>query len=251
MKLKVAVLEDSKTLLKDLIQILDETRLVDVVAWATNSDEFIEKVKVTSPEALILDIDLSGDNMSGLDIAGKLKLPVLFVSGKIGDFYKNIEDLNLDSKAVIEHISKPITAEKLGKILQKFIDQINALNRMQFVYLDFPDSKRNKIAVDTIVYLGTDKNKGSESNNKEIYFSNRKSEILIDFSFTKMAEKGFGKNTFITIHKSFRVNVNRILSYKKHTHEIEVSVFTASGTSEIKLLPVSANYRSINSKHLN
>jgi len=241
--LKVAILEDSKILLKDLKQMLDKSGLVDVVVYALNSEEFFNKLRLQSPDALILDIDLDGDSMSGLDIASKLKLPTLFISGKIGDYFKNIEDLNIDSEAVVSHISKPITEEKLGKTLHKFIKEVNAMSKTQFVYLDFSRSKRNKIAIDTIVYLGTDKNKGAQSNNKEIYFSNRKPEILIDFSFTKMDEKGLNNNIFIKTHKSFRVNKERIERYLKETHEIEVIIHNESGKDEQKQLPVSDNYR--------
>lgn len=243
-KLKVAILEDSKQLLKDLKQNLEETDLVEVVAYATTSDEFLEKVAAAKPEALMLDIDLGGDSMNGLDIAHKLKLPVLFVSGKTKDFYQGIEDLNINSEISVEHISKPITIEKLKKILPKFINEISAMSKAKFVYLDFSESKRNKIAIDKIVFLETETGKSGLSNNKRIYFTDIKSEVLCDFSFTRMEEKGFSKNLFIQIHKSFRVNADKIIRYNKGTHEVEVEIFKSTGKTEIKNLPVSENFRS-------
>ncbi len=244
MKIKVAILEDNKELLKELKQTLEETALVEVVAWATTSAEFLTKVVQTKPDALLLDIDLGGDSMSGLDIAHLLKLPVLFVSGKTIEFNRGIEDHNINSVVPVQHITKPITEEKLRKILPKFIREIEAQSAKDFIYLDFDSTRRNKIAAETIVYLGTDKANGSESNNKQIFFTNRKPEILIDFSFSKMEELGFSKNKFITIHKSFRVNVDKIERYLK-SHEIEVIVIGESGKTEIKLLPVSENFRKL------
>ena len=242
-KLKVAILEDNKLLLKDLKENLEATELVDVVAWASTSEEFMEKVKTNSPEAILLDIDLGGDSLNGLDIANKLKLPVLFVSGKTKDFYQGIEDLNINSEISVEHISKPITLEKLKKILPKFINEIRALSKTKFVFLDFGSTKRNKISIDTIVCLCTDKDNGAESGNKQIFFTNRPFEILIDFSYSKMEEKGFSKNQFITIHKSYRVNVDKILNYDTKTHEVRFQVQSPSGKTDIKTLPVSENYR--------
>ena len=106
---------------------------MEVVAFATGSDEFLRKVNSNKPEALVLDIDLAGDSMSGLDIANKLKLPVLFASGKTKDFISGIEDLNVNSDMPVEHISKPITAEKLKKILPKFIAEIEAICKAKFL----------------------------------------------------------------------------------------------------------------------
>lgn len=248
MKLKVAILEDNKALLKELKENLDATGLVDVVAYASDSDSFLEQVGYVYPEALLLDIDLGGDSMSGLDIANALKLPVLFVSGKTRDYYPNIEELNLNSLMTIEHISKPITIEKLNKILPKFINEIRLMNQSQFVYLRFGETRRNKIAVDSIVCLCTDKENGSDSNNKLIYFTDRNKEVLVDFSFTKMEMNGLSMNKFITIHKSFRVNVDKIICYHSSTHVIEVAVYKSPGKTESMMLPVSENFRNDISK---
>lgn len=242
MRTKVAILEDNQDLLKELKQTLNEIALVEVVAWARTSADFLTKVSQTNPDALLLDIDLGGDSMSGLDIAHRLKLPVLFVSGKTLEFNRGIEDHNINSVVPVQHITKPITEEKLRKILPKFIREIEAHAAKDFIYLDFLSTRRNKVAIESIVYLGTDKANGAESNNKQIFFTNRKPEILIDFSFSKMEDIGFKKNKFITIHKSFRVNVDKIERYCK-SHELEVTVISETGKSEIKQLPVSENFR--------
>ena len=96
--------------------------------------------------------------------------------------------------------------------------------------------------------MHTDKNNGAESNNKLIYFTDRKHEILVDFSFSKMEAIGLSKNQFITIHKSYRVNVDKILRYHTSSHELEVTVFKSHGKTDFKLLPVSENFRNDVSK---
>lgn len=241
-KLKVAILEDSPHLLKDLKESLEETTLVEVVAYATTSNEFLDKVNKSKPEALLLDIDLGGDSMNGLDIATKLKLPVLFVSGKTIEFNHGIEELNMNSAIPVQHISKPITSEKLKKILPKFINEINAINKTKFVYLDIGDSKRNKISIDTIVFIETDTGNSGASNNKRIYFTDRKPEILFNFSLSKIEEKGFDKTQFIKIRSSHRVNADKIICYNNN-HEIEVEAMTEKGKIEKKKLPVSEDFR--------
>jgi len=242
-KLKVAILEDNKDQLKERKQLLADTGLVDVVTWATNSDEFLEKIKTSNASALLLDIDLCGDNMNGLEIAYKLKLPVLFVSGHNAKNLKEIETLKRDFDLIIDHITKPFSEKDFIKTVTRFINEVEATSKAKFVHLDFGDIKRKKISIDTIVCLCTDKANGAESNNKQIFFTDNKHEILIDFSFSKMEEKGLSKTQFITIHKSFRVNADKILHYNKSTHEIEVEVFKSTGKTEIKKLSVSENFR--------
>lgn len=249
-KLKVAILEDSKLLLKELKNDLDATGLVDVVVWAVEAEEFIEKVKKSRPEALLLDIDLSGSSMNGLDIANRLQLPVLFVSGKTGEFYGRIEELNLNSKNIVDHITKPITLMKLQKLLPKFIDQIRSSQNAQYAYLNFGESKRNKLAISDIVFLESDKAHGAASNNKRIYFKNRPPETLLDFSFVRMDEKGLTLSQFITCHKSYRVNVSHIERYDKDHHIMVVAVDSAGKSKEYRL-PVSENYRKIIKRHFN
>lgn len=230
-------------LLKSLEEDLAETQLVEVIVRATNSKEFLEKINATKADALVLDIDLGGDSLTGLDIATTLKLPVLFVSGKTRDFYQGIEELNINSTIPVEHISKPITLDKLKKILPKFINEINSINRAKYIRLDFSDSKQNKIAVDTIVFIETETGNSGAGNNKRIYFTDRSPETLFNFSLTKMEDKGFDKTQFIQIRSSHRVNAEKIIRYNNGTHEIEVEVFKSAGKTEIKKLPVSENFR--------
>jgi DNA-binding LytR/AlgR family response regulator len=243
-KLNVAILEDNKELLNDLKRSLEKTELVEVMIWASGSEEFLSKMNQNqkagnSPEAMILDIDLLGDSMNGIDIANKIKLPVLFVSGKVRDFYNDIETLNLSSQDSIEFITKPITVEKLNKMLPKFISEIESKKKTEYVYLHIGENKKEKIDLDTIVCICADKNDGSKSLNKQIFFTDRKKEILNDFSFQDLEDKGLTKPKFIFTHKSFKVNANKIISYNKLDHTISVKVY---GEKEPKTLSVSDSY---------
>ena len=205
--LKVAILEDNPLLLKDLKMQLENTGLVTVIAHNTDPNKFIDKIKESKPEALVLDIEINGANINGIDIANRFDLHVLFASGKTKNYIENIEELNLNSKQIIEHVSKPIRQDKLEKILPKFISQIHALQKSQYIYLKI-NKYEEKIEFDDIVFLDSDKKYNSKSNNKRIYFRNRKPETLIDFSFSGMKEKGFDKKKFMRIHKSYVVNVS-------------------------------------------
>jgi DNA-binding LytR/AlgR family response regulator len=136
-----------------------------------------------------------------------------------------MEHLKRDAEICIDHITKPFNEEQFTKSFKRFLKEVELFSNQKYVYLDFNKSKRNKILIDDIVYLSSDKQNGSESNNKQIHFINRTSETLVDFSFSKMPEKGLPANQFVTIHKSFRVNKKYIMHYHTKSDEVEIKVY--------------------------
>ena len=233
--MKIALLDDNPEQLERNQRFLS-TLPVEVVTASLTAKTFLQEVKLSKPEILILDLNLGDSYMTGMEVAHELKLPVLFASSNTPEYVKEMERLKREESLCVDHITKPFTEQEF---------QVTFFSNQSHVTLDLGKQKRIKLAVDSIVYLAADKASGSESNNKQIYFSNRKSESLIDFSFSKMEEKGLLKSHFVTIHKSFRVNVNHIKHYNKKEEHVEVEVFSVSGKLETKKLPVSENYQSV------
>lgn len=242
-KLKVALLDDNEEQLKLNQHYLENFANIVVITSSTSAKVFLEEVKTSQPDILFLDLNLGDSYMTGMEVAFQLKLPVLFVSSNTGQYIKEIEQLKRNHDLCVDHITKPFTVQEFLKTTNRFLKEIELFKKEEFVYLDFSSSKRNKIPITSIVYLATDKNNGAESNNKQIYFNNRKSENLIDFSFSKMEEKGLLKSNFITIHKSFRVNEKHIKAYHKSKESIEVDILNNQGKLETKFLQVSENYQ--------
>jgi DNA-binding LytR/AlgR family response regulator len=178
-----------------------------------------------------------------MEVAFHLKLPVLFASSNTAQYIKEMEQLKRDHNLCVDHITKPYNEQEFIQTTRRFLKEVEFFKNENHIHLDFGTSKRNKIAVADIVYLSADKANGAESNNKQIHFTNRKTENLIDFSFSKMEEKGFLKSQFVTIHKSFRVNRNHIKTYHPKTESIEIQVFTPKGRLETIFLKVSENYQ--------
>ena len=242
--MKIALLDDNPEQLEKNQKFLS-TLPVDVVTACTNAKVFLQEVKVFKPDVLVLDLNLGDSYMTGMEVAFELKLPVLFASSNTPEYVKEMERLKRDESLCVDHITKPFSETDFKKTLSRFLTEVQFFANQQHIYLDLGKQKRNKILLDSIVYLAADKSSGSESNNKEIYFNNRNKELLIDFSFTRMEEKGLLKSQFITIHKSYRVNVNHIKHYCKKSENVAVEVFTSSGKLETKHLPVSENYQNL------
>lgn len=242
--MKIALLDDNPEQLEKNQKFLSNLP-VDVVTACTNAKVFLQEVKVFKPDVLVLDLNLGDSYMTGMEVAFELKLPVLFASSNTPEYVKEMERLKRDESLCVDHITKPFSETDFKKTLSRFLTEVQFFANQQHIYLDLGKQKRNKILLDSIVYLAADKSSGSESNNKEIYFNNRNKELLIDFSFTRMEEKGLLKSQFITIHKSYRVNVNHIKHYCKKSENVAVEVFTSSGKLETKHLPVSENYQNL------
>lgn len=247
---RLAILEDNAKQLDRLEAYLTQIPNVQIVLKSRNSDHFFEELADAHPDILVADLDLGNDSMSGMEVAQELKIPVFFASINTADYVENIEHLKRDAGICVDHITKPFTEKQFAKSFKRFLQEVSLFAQLQYVYLDFNKTKRNSISINDIVYLCADKQAGSESNNKQIHFIDRPSENLIDFSFSKMEEKGLLKSQFLTIHKSFRVNRKYIKCYHRKTESIEITVYDSSGKTKSQQLPVSENYQSVIKKEL-
>jgi DNA-binding LytR/AlgR family response regulator len=244
MKWKVAILEDDQYQLKDLKETLSSLKEVEVVAWSTGSIEFMSKVAESFPDVIIVDINLNGDPASGIQVAHRLKLPVIFASGNNAAYLKDIEILKRDHDLLVDHITKPIREEDLIKTVVRFLRDLSSRRSSDQIWLKLGEVKE-KFDQAAIVYIGTDKNFGSESNNKVISFKDRNPGVLVDFSFVRMAEMGFDMTRFTQIHKSFIVNKDHLIAYDPVQKSIKVKACDETGNLKVVELPVSDNYSSL------
>lgn len=239
-KLKVAVLEDSELLLDELIYKIKHYDLADVCVYATNSSDFLEGFdqKKTIIEALVLDIDLTGDSMNGIDIAHHLKLPVLFITGKTREYIDRIEDLKIFNEEPIEFLTKPGSDEKLIKVFQKFHRQIKTSNKSKYLELNFKDSLFKRIQQDEIILIR--RKKGSVSNNKEIFLKSHSEPLEVSkIAMNKFFELGLSQDKFLKTHQSYIVNKDYLNVHQiksgQHYYTIEFEQKDKSKTMKIDL----------------
>lgn len=210
-KLKVALLEDEEFLLKDLKSNLESTGLVEVVFYSLTAKGFIEKMEAYSrPEALLLDIDLRGESITGLDISVKYKLPTLFISGKTKDFNTELEDMDINFDFPVMRLRKPIANDALLNALKKFIKEIRSLQKIQTIKLNLLNLGTQVLPADSIVFMSS---KGESSNNKEIFFTDQQPDVLANLTFKRIADFGFDPDTFLRVSKQVVVNKSHISRY--------------------------------------
>lgn len=203
--LKLALLEDSPWLLKDLMNIFDDHKIGAVIIHNTKSSAFIPEVLAKKPDALVLDIDLNGDSMSGIDVANHLNLPTFFITGHIKNFIEQFETLKLSKEVPVEFMSKPINTEKLINLFQKFEKNIQAFAKIDYLKIRLQDYPYPQVKQADIVFIQSVFN--SKSNAKEIQLSTRENTYHVARkSMESFFTDGLNKAHFVQTSQSHIVN---------------------------------------------
>jgi hypothetical protein len=200
--LRVAVLEDDKAFLKEMVDNLKRTELVKIVVAEQHSDKFMEQVKEQQPEALLLDILLNGESINGIQVAQILKLPVMFLSGARKEFLDTIDNLKTsETFPPVEEVGKIPDADKLKSLLKKFIPRVREYQKNQKVKLKPIGDDEMFITPSEVSFIL------AENGNHKIYFVNRKPIEIADKTFDYFKQNGFPEEKFYKFGKSYLLNI--------------------------------------------
>ncbi|MDD3268809.1 MAG: LytTR family DNA-binding domain-containing protein [Syntrophomonadaceae bacterium] len=126
--LKVVVLEDEEYNREFIKQLLDEIPVVGEVWTTASGEEAIMMVKKHKPQLVLLDIELSGDELNGLQAARNIysfdkEVCIVFVTG--------YAKYAIDSFEVhpYNYILKPIKVSKFREMVEEVAGRINSENR--------------------------------------------------------------------------------------------------------------------------
>lgn len=210
--IKIAVLEDDQRFLKDLIESLKKTKLVDDknIIYNQNSDDFIEEVLKNDIDVLLLDIKLEGDIRNGIDVANILKKPTIFFTSARNEYTDKIEALKTSKEfPPVEEFNKSPDVERLKTILEKFIPRVRDYQKENVntnlgnsLYIKTHSAKLEKILFSKIVLILTCE---SESRDKLIYTNDlteiKAKNITLDELLFKLS------SSFIKINSSAIINI--------------------------------------------
>lgn len=208
--LKVAVLEDDQLFLKDLIDSLKRTKLVEVVVEAKDSDTFIKEVKGNEVDAVFLDIKLYNEQRNGIVVAEILKKPTIFFTSARSEYSDKIETLKTSKEfPPVEEFNKSPDVERLKTILEKFIPRVRDYQKENVntnlgnsLYIKTHSAKLEKILFSKIVLILTCE---SESRDKLIYTNDlteiKAKNITLDELLFKLS------SSFIKINSSAIINI--------------------------------------------
>lgn len=239
-KIRIAVVEDDQLYLDDrcenLAELKDECN-IEVVIKAHNAEEFFAEYRKNpdNVDALILDIWLKNSTYTGLQIAEKVKKPVMFVSGYTKKYLESIEDI-CDRVKVVMHVSTPVNDDKFKNKVRDFCREI----RLHQSYVERLVFRKNgeiiEFPVKEIAFIGSEQG----TTDKTFYFRNKKPKTLKDIIFSEIDRQN--AESIVQIHRRFYVNKDYV-EQTKFENKISVLYMNGDGEMDEKLLVVSDNYK--------
>jgi DNA-binding LytR/AlgR family response regulator len=211
MILKTLVIDD-EPLAQDIIRkYAEDVHLIEIKAFCNDAIEAIEELRAQKIDLIFLDINMP--KLSGIEFIKTLTNPPLIV---ITSAYTNyaLEGYELN---VLDYLAKPFSFTRFLKAVQKAEQQFQQ-NRSQE-----PEEKSESIFVKS-------NKKSYQVNFNDINYIEglgdyikiytEKSHFVTNYSMKKIEEL-LPKNEFIRIHKSFIVNLKKIISIEGNLVEVQ------------------------------
>lgn len=203
--IKIAVLEDDQRFLKDLIESLKKTKLVDDknIIYNQNSDDFIEEVLKNDIDVLLLDIKLEGDIRNGIDVANILKKPTIFFTSARNEYTDKIEALKISKEfPPVEEFNKSPDVERLKTILEKFIPRVTDFQKSSKIRLKSIGGIENCFSKSDVAFIY------AENGNHKIYFKNKVQIEVVDKNFDYfIKDLGFDNSSFYKVGRKHLVSL--------------------------------------------
>lgn len=161
-----------------------------------NIDELLDYIDDNKTDVLILDINLKSDK-TGLEIASKVRQ-------KNKDTYFIFTTAHLEYAMMaykfktFDYLAKPVTAERLEETIVRLFEDINGLPK-KYIKID---NKKTIIDENEILYIRRD--------GMKLIFHTKNRDYETYSSFNKILPTL--PSNFVRTHKSFIVNINRIVN---------------------------------------
>lgn len=203
--LKILFIEDDMNFINKFLPIIQDffKTLISNVIIDVISDSFTIDMDAMSYDIIFIDIDLNSKHVNGLKIATQIKndsenKTVVFVSSRVGLVHKALEvqPLYFVRKNYLEN-----DTQVLFSILRKMI------NRRTKVTLFEYKGKRVSLFYDDILY--------AESMGQNIILHTKSMNYEFRSNFANLISK-FSEVNFVQIHKSFVINIDKIVELKKN-----------------------------------
>ncbi len=147
-------------------------------------------------DLILLDIDLGGGQLSGLELARKIRetdirTPLAFLTNYPGHVFEGYE------VAALRYLMKPVTEENLFPLLDLALERIGRVSR--YLVLEV-DGEQCRVEEDSIFYL--------EAKGHMVLLETAAGPITVKISLSALAHR-LGTD-FIPTHRSFLVNLRHV-----------------------------------------
>jgi len=237
MRCKCIIVDDEPPAVKILQKYIEMVPQLEIIGTCNNAFQAIEILNAEKVDLIFLDINMP--KLMGTQLVNTLKNPPKVIFTTAHKDYA-IEAFDLDA---IDYLLKPISFERFLKAVNKFCHinnvELDSINQdPSFLYFR-SDRKMIKVLLEEILYIESFKDYITihRQNNSPIKVKQTLSSV----------EDMLPQNSFLRIHRSYIVSINKVTAYTKNDVEIgNIELPFGRNYSEvfIKLSPNNLNFLS-------
>lgn len=219
--LKVLVLEDEWTTRNFLVELLEATRLAEVIGAVSTLDEAQEALHGSPVDVAFVDIQLAatGDARTGLELirgmAGEPGAPMFVLSTASPEH--GLEAFEL---GVVDYVLKPYTEERIELCLRRLLERRSPRPRTVHRVV----ARRKK----SLVFLDPEQIWAFEAADRLTFVHTPEGKFDIDLSLAAI-ETSLGRNLF-RVHRNWLVNLHHVKELERDSGGAMVIVGTEIGS---------------------
>ncbi|MCF2516369.1 LytTR family DNA-binding domain-containing protein [Dyadobacter sp. CY351] len=228
-KIKAILVDDEPHAIEVLDNYLRNFSEIEIVARCQDAIQAFQVLRQREVDLMFLDVKMPG--LTGTELLRSLKTPpkVVFTTA-YQDYAVEGFDLN-----AVDYLLKPIPFERFLRAMDKVFTSLNVTN--QSVSIAQKATVSNQ---DVFLYLKVDRKMVKVNVNDILWVESLrdyikvvlKDKVLITKQKISLLEELLPEDSFIRVHRSFIVAVDKVESY--HAHKIEIAG---------KELPIGRNFR--------
>ena len=208
--LNCAVVDDSTLQRLSIVKLIENHQSLNLVAQYNNAIEAKEGIATSDIDLIFLDIEMPV--LSGFDLLDDLieKPQIIFVTGKTKYAFKAFD------YDAIDYLRKPISKERFLNAVHKAVTNYKLKNEEGFDEEDFifvkSNLKKRKVFLNELRYI--------EALGDYVKMVTEHDSLVV-LSTMKAFEALLPKDRFLRIHKSYIVNLDKVIRYNSKVIELE------------------------------
>ena len=208
--LKCAIVDDSSLQRLSIARLIEKHPSLELIAEYNNAIEAKIGLETTKIDLAFLDIEMP--IMSGFDLLDDLTLKpqIIFVSGKTRYAFKAFD------YDAVDYLHKPILKERFSNAVYKAVSNFKMKNNEAFDENDFifvkSNLKKRKVFLNDLKYI--------EALGDYVKLITENDSLIV-LSTMKTFEGILPENRFLRIHKSYIVNLDKVVRYNSKVIELE------------------------------
>lgn len=208
--LNCAVVDDSTLQRLSIVKLIENHQSLNLVAQYNNAIEAKEGIATSDIDLIFLDIEMP--ILSGFDLLDDLieKPQIIFVTGKTKYAFKAFD------YDAIDYLRKPISKERFLNAVHKAVTNYKLKSEDGFDEEDFifvkSNLKKRKVFLNELRYI--------EALGDYVKMVTEHDSLVV-LSTMKAFEALLPKDRFLRIHKSYIVNLDKVIRYNSKIIELE------------------------------